>query len=268
MEKTSGKTTVLFALTLLVLILAGSAWAKKIIIKLPGQETAGEKLMDLPDVGPGDFVSVIDNKYMPLQPGTTFVYEAEEDELIRNEITVTHNTRVVAGVTCTVVHDVEKAYIEELGEEGEWKTLEETYDWYAQDKYGNVWYFGEETLEYIYDDEWNLVDTSDEGSWEAGVDGAEQGIVMLATPAPGLSYRQEYYEDEAEDMGKVLRLNATVSVAYGSFTNCLKTKEWTPLEPGAVEHKYYAPNVGLVLINELKGKTVRVELIEVTTEGP
>jgi hypothetical protein len=265
MEKTRGKATALFALTLLVLILAGSAWTKKIIINLPGQETAGKKLMDLPDVGPGDFVSIIDNKYMPLQPGATYVYKAEEDELIRNEITVTHDTTVVAGVTCTVVHDVEKAYVEELGV---WEILEDTYDWYAQDKYGNVWYFGEDTTEYIYDDQWNLIETSDEGSWEAGVDGAKQGIVMLADPAPGVSYRQEYYEDEAEDMGKILRLNATVSVAYGSFTNCLKTKEWTQLDHGVIEHKYYAPNVGLVLINELKGKTVRVELIEVTTEGP
>lgn len=104
---------------------------------------------------------------------------------------------------------------------------------------------------------------STEGSWEAGVDGAEPGVVMLADPHSGDSYRQEYYEDVAEDMGLVLRLNAAVSPSFDDFTDCLATKEWTPLSPGAIEHKYYAPDVGLVFIEEFGGRTVYVELVDI-----
>jgi hypothetical protein len=104
------------------------------------------------------------------------------------------------------------------------------------------------------------------GSWEAGVDGAQPGIVMLADPQPGVSYRQEFLAGVAEDMAKVLRLNADVSVPYGNLEDCLETKEWSPLEPGAIEHKFYAPGVGLVLTEELKGKTFRSELVDIITE--
>ena len=140
---------------------------------------------------------------------------------------------------------------------------EETDDWYAWDNDGNVWYFGEDTVEYLYDDNWDPAGTSTEGSWEAGVDGALPGIVMPTDPMTGMCYQQEYYEDEAEDMGKVLRLEMNVSIDYGDYEGCLKTKEWTPLDPGTVEHKYYAPEVGLVYIEELKEKTVEVELINI-----
>jgi len=204
---------------------------------------------ELPAVSPGDFVSVIDNRYFPLLPGTTFVYQPVGEENVVNTVQVTSAVKVILGVTCTVVHDWETV---------DGKLTEDTYDWYAQDKYGNVWYFGEDTKEYLPDGS-----ISTEGSWEAGVDGATAGIVMLADPKPGLSYQQEYYEGVAEDMGKVLRLNVGVSIARGHFVGCLKTKEWTPLEPGIIEHKYYAPRIGLVLIEELKGKTVRVELVDV-----
>jgi hypothetical protein len=233
----------------LVLISLPAAWAEHTI------PTFGDVSFDDPQ----------DNDYLPMAIGQTYVYEAEDgDELIRNEITNTSATRTIlfGGVTvvCTVVHDVEWVYIEDLDA---WFKTEETDDWYAWDNDGNVWYFGEDTLEYLYDDEWNLIGTSTAGSWEAGVDGAEPGILMLAEPHPGDAYRQEYYEGEAEDMGKVLRLNASVSVEYGDFEDCLVTKEWTLLEPGNVEHKYYAPGVGLVYIEELKGKTVKVELVEI-----
>ncbi|UCD58603.1 MAG: hypothetical protein JSV16_05715, partial [Candidatus Hydrogenedentota bacterium] len=213
--------------------------------------------LEAQNIDPDDFDDPVDNTYFPWAE-QTYVYVAEtEDELIWNAITITSATKEVMGVECTVVYDVEWVYVEELDT---WFIIEETDDWHAWDNYGNVWYFGEATVEYLYDDEWNLVGTSTEGSWEAGVDGALPGIVMLADPMPGMCYEQEYYEDEAEDMGKVLRLNASVSVEYGDFDDCLKTKEWTSLEPGAVEHKYYAPGVGLVLIEELKEKTVIVEL--------
>jgi hypothetical protein len=198
----------------------------------------------------------IDNTFWPLVPGTTFVYEAT-DESERNEVYVSHDIEEVAGVDCVVVKD--SAWEDDL-------LVEYTIDWYAQDKDGNVWYFGEYSEAYEYDDYGNLIATTTEGSWEAGVDGAEPGIVMLANPQPGKSYRQEFYEGIAEDMAKVLRLNASVSVAYGDFEDCLKTKEWTPLEPGVIEHKYYARGVGLVLVEELKGKK-RVELIDIITQS-
>jgi hypothetical protein len=117
--------------------------------------------------------------------------------------------------------------------------IEKTYDWFAQDKEGNVWYFGEDTKEY---EDGKVVSTK--GSWEAGVDGAKPGIIMPADPKVGQSYRQEYYPGEAEDMARVLSLNDTVTVPYGSFDHVLETKEWTPLEPGFYEKKYYVGGVG------------------------
>jgi hypothetical protein len=217
-----------------------------------------------PVIDPADFVGAIDNPYLPLVPGTTFTYEAETEEgLVRDVISVTQNTKVILGVTCTVVRDTETVYDEvtPLG-----RVEEDTEDWFAQDTAGNVWYFGEFTTAYEYDDQGNQTGTSNEGSWEAGVEGALPGIVMQADPQPGESYRQEFFEGQAEDMAKVLRLNASVSVPYGDFENCLETKEWTPLEPGHVEQKFYAPGVGLVLVLEHHGKIVRVELVSVT--GP
>jgi hypothetical protein len=214
-------------------VVFGPAWAK-------------EGTYD-PIIDPADFVGGIDNPYMPLMPGTIFVYEGEtEDGIETNEVYVTHQTKEILGVTCIVVWD--RVWLD-----GE--LIEETYDWYAQDKDGNVWYFGEDSKEY----EGGVV-VSTEGSWEAGVDGAEPGIVMKANPQVGDSYRQEYYEGEAEDMAEVLSLTESVSVGYGDFDNCLMTKEWTALDPGVVEHKYYAAGVGEVLVVMVEGGTDRAEL--------
>jgi len=214
----------------------------------------------VPQFDPASFGTPVDNTYLPMAIGDTYRYEAEEEDgTIINEVTNTGAPKVILGVTCMVIYDVEWLDVEGVG----LVMLEETDDWYAWDNDGNVWYFGEDTVEYEYDDDWNLIDTSTEGSWEAGVDGAEPGILMLADPRPGVSYRQEYYEGEAEDMGKVLTLNAKVSIEFGEFEDCLKTKEWTALEPGEIEHKYYAPDIGLIYIEELKGKTVHVELVEI-----
>lgn len=206
-----------------------------------------------PVINPDDFVKVIDNSYFPLTPGTTFVYEGEsEDETIRDEIFVTNETRTVMGVNTTVVRDREFA-------DGE--LAEETFDWYAQDKDGNVWYFGEDSKEY---EDGKVVSAA--GSWEAGVDGAQPGIIMKGNPQIGDTYRQEYLAGEAEDMAEVLSLNDSVSVAYGSFENCLKTKEWTPLEPGIEESKYYAAGIGLVLEMAVKGGSEKLELVDIVTE--
>jgi hypothetical protein len=180
-----------------------------------------------PHINPAEFTTTIDNEYFPMKPGTTFVYEGGAE---RDEMTVTHDTKKVMGVECVVVDD--RAW------EGG-KLIEQTYDWFAQDKKGTVWYFGEDTKEYE-----NGKVVSTKGSWEAGVDGAKPGIIMQADPKVGQSYRQEYYEGEAEDMARVLSSNASVTVPYGSFDKVIETKEWTPLEPGFYEKKYYARGVG------------------------
>lgn len=176
-------------------------------------------------------------------------------------------TEQINGVNTRVVHD--KVY-EDYNCTGSQDFLsEETTDWYAQDDYGNVWYFGEDTQTHCPppdDTEWV---PSTAGSWKAGVNGAQAGIVMLAEPAPGYFYRQEYAVD-AQDMAKVLRLNADVTLTFDNllgtddYSGCLVTKEWSPLEPGAVEHKHYCPGTGLVLINELQSGTVRTELVNIT----
>jgi hypothetical protein len=179
-------------------------------------------------------------------PGTRYIYRGGEETI---EVTVTHDTKQILGVTTIVVHDV-------VSIDGE--TIEDTYDWYAQDNSGNVWYLGEDTKEYE-----NGQVVSTEGSWEAGVDGAKPGIVMHATqPAIGSPYRQEYYACKAEDMAEVVSLDESVTVPYGSFDNSLQTREFTPLDPDVNEYKYYAPGVGLVLEVDVKSGN-RTELIEV-----
>jgi hypothetical protein len=206
-----------------------------------------------PVINPADFVSVIDNQYFPLTPGTTFYYEAETpDGLETDEVYVTHNTPLVDGVTCIEVLDTVKL---------EGVLTELTRDWYAQDKWDNVWYFGEDSTQYE-----NGIPVGNEGSWTAGVAGALPGIIMEGDPQPGDRYRQEYAAGVAEDMGKVMRLNAKASVPYGDFPKCLETKEWSPLEPGAEEQKFYAPGVGNVLVLEHQGKVVRQELVDITVE--
>ena len=176
-----------------------------------------------------------------------------EDETERNEVYVTDETKEILGVTCIVVKDTVWDEDDEL--------VEDTYDWYAQDKDGNVWYFGEDSKEYE-----NGEVVSTKGSWESGVDGAKPGIIMEANPKVGNSYYQEYYEGEAEDMAEVISLGEPVSVPYDSFKNCLKTKEWTPLEPDIIANKYYAPGIGFVLEIMVEGGSERVELLDIRTE--
>ena len=203
-----------------------------------------------PEINPDDFVEVIDNPYFPLEVGTTYIYQGESDgEPVRIESFVTEQTKEIFGVTTTAVSV--KEY-----EDGE--LVEDTLDWYAQDKDGNVWYFGEDSKEI---EEGEVVSTA--GSWEAGIDGAKPGIIMLANPQVGDTYRQEFYEDEAEDMGEVISLNGSVSVEYGSFENCLIIKEWTPLEPGIEENDYYYEGVGPVLEEVVKCGDERIELVEI-----
>jgi len=207
-----------------------------------------------PTINPADFVSEIDNPYFPLTPGKVFVYEGvKEGANERNEVFVTHQTKEILGVTCRVVKD--RVWVDT-------SLAEETYDWYAQDKEGNVWYFGEIALEYQ-----NGVIVSTEGSWEAGVDDAKPGIVMEAHPKIGDTYRQEYLPDVAEDMAQVLGLTDSVTVDYGHFENCLKTKEWTRLSEGVVENKYYATGVGNIRTIMVQGGSDHSELVEIKTDS-
>jgi len=192
-----------------------------------------------------DFVDVIDNPYLPWTPGTTLTYEGGGE---RVEITVTDETRTILGITATVVHD-------QVLTDG--AVTEDTYDWYAQDRWGNVWYLGEDTKEFE-----NGEVVSTEGSWEAGVDGAQPGNAMLADPQVGDTYRQEFYEGEAEDLAKVFELGQSVEAPAGSYDDVLVTEEWTPLDPGIVEHKFYARGVGVVREEQVESGNAVLELIK------
>jgi hypothetical protein len=205
----------------------------------------------LVEIDPDNFVSQVDNPYFPLEPGTTLIYRGETEGVpTRNETYVTYDTKVILGVTCTVVHD-------QAFEEG--ALVEDTFDWYAQDVDGNVWYFGEDTKE--LDENGNVIST--EGSWEAGVDGAQAGIIMLADPKKGDRYQQESAPGVAADMAQVIGFEDSLCVRYGCFDDVLVTKEWSPLEKGVVEHKYYAKGVGFIFGVMVKGGDEQTELVRI-----
>jgi hypothetical protein len=199
---------------------------------------------------PSAFVDRIDNPWLPFTPGSRWVYEAGGGE--RNEVVVTDQTRKVMGITATVVHDTETR-------NGE--LIEQTADWFAQDRDGNVWYLGEDTTAF------DNGRPSSAGSWEAGVDGALPGIIMKADPQVGDAYRQEFYRGEAEDMGKVVRIGDAETVPFRSFDGLLVTQDWTPLEPKVVEEKFYAKGVGLVLETTIRGGSGRNELVSYQSGG-
>jgi hypothetical protein len=189
----------------------------------------------------------IDNPLFPLVPGTTFTYEGTtEDGFEHVETAVTSTTKTIFGVVCVEVHDQEWL---------DGTLAEDTLDWYAQDDDGNVWYFGEDTKEIE-----GGVPISTEGSWQAGVDGALPGVVMLASPTVGSIYAQEQAPGVAEDRAEVVALAEPVSVPYGTYDSCLHNREFSPLEPDVREDKYYAPGVGLVLEVE---EGHRIELVSV-----
>lgn len=188
----------------------------------------------------------IDNPYFPLRPGTTFVYEGEsEGEVERSVVQVTHDTKTILGVRTVVVRD-------RVTVNG--KLVELAFDWYAQDKRGNVWYFGEDVNNY---EDGKLKDHA--GSWEAGKNGAKPGIIMEARPKVGDSYRQEFAPKVAEDAVTVLSLNKRVSVRFGSFGNVLQTRDFSCFEP-VNEHKYYARGVGLIKAVALRNGRERPDL--------
>lgn len=201
-----------------------------------------------PELDPADFVAGIDNPYLPYVPGTRWVYEGESDgEVERIVVEVTDDTREVMGITATVVRDT--VYVD-----GE--VVEDTFDWFAQDRAGNVWYLGEDTREFE-----DGVAVNAEGAWEAGIDGALPGIVMPAEPQVGDAYRQEYLEGEAEDMGEILEVAVVREIGLGRFDDVVVTRDWTPLEPEVVEEKWYAAGIGLIREVKTAGGHGTAELV-------
>jgi hypothetical protein len=197
---------------------------------LPGQVAAGAAA----NINPGNFVKVINNPYFPLKPGNVFIYSGNTDEGSEVlQIIVSHQKKTILSVECTIVN--ETVTVDGI-------LVEVAMNWYAQDQEGNVWYFGEDSKEYK-----NGQVISTKGSWKAGVNGAQQGIIMKAHPVVGDIYQQEFAPGVAEDMAQVLSKDKEVKVPYGNFDHSLFTKEWSPLEHGITEYKYYAKGVGFVL---------------------
>jgi hypothetical protein len=203
----------------------------------------------VPVIDPGNFNDPLANDYYPLQPGVTTVFEGDGEHV---EVTVTGDTKVIMGVTTHVITD-------QVTVDGE--LTEDTVDWYAADNFGNVWYFGEETAEYE-----NGEITSTEGSWEAGVDGAVPGIIMLAEPQVGDSYRQEYFAGEAEDVASVHAVDQKKTVPNGTYEKVLVTEDWSLLTPDVHERKWYAPGIGVVFEETVQGGSGTLSLVDVA--GP
>ena len=198
---------------------------------------------------PTDFVARVDNPWFPLTPGSTWRYRGvDEDGHFRDVMHVTHRTKTILGVGATVVHDV-------VLRNG--KPREVTSDWYAQDRNGNVWYFGENTRELNRHGQV----TSREGSFRAGRDGARPGVLFPGAPRVGQTARQEYFKGHAEDQFEILDLDARVLTPYVSTRHAVRTKETSPLEPGVVDNKYYVRGVGDVKEVTVKGPKERLHLV-------
>lgn len=197
------------------------------------------------DLDPKDFTTRIDNPYWPMDPGTRWTYREIDEEGVELKVVVTvsdQTKKIANGVTARVVRDT-------VTEDGE--LIEDTFDWYAQDKEGNIWYLGENTAEF---ENGKLITKG--GSFEAGVDGARPGIIMPDDPQDGMKYRQEYYKGEAEDNGEVLSTDEMVQSPVGQFDNALLTKDTNAIEPNVLEYKLYAKGVGPVLTLGVSGGPV------------
>ena len=209
---------------------------------------AGEPAFDAANFPDG---ATVTNPWFPLIPGTVFTTRGIKDgKAAVGRLTVTDRTKVIAGVTTRVIDD--RTTLDGI-------LSERTTDYYAQDASGNVWYIGEDTAE--LDTKGNVVNR--DGTWRAGVDGAVPGIFMEADPAIGDTYRQEYYPGQAEDHYQVISLTATVHVPFGTFTDALRTKEWTPLEPDVLDNKFYVRGIGVVREVAVKGPKETFSLVSI-----
>jgi hypothetical protein len=201
-------------------------------------------------IDPSEFTTEIDNPYWPMKPGSQWIFRETDAEgsVSRVVVTVLDKTKMIAnGVEARIVHDQVS--------EGD-QVKEDTYDWYAQDADGNLWYLGEDTTEYE-----NGKPKTKEGSWEAGVDGALPGIIMPANPQVGMTYREEYYKGHAEDGASIIGTDALAKVPYGRFENGIQTRNFSGIEPDVIEEKIYAEGVGVVLEITVSGGSDRDELL-------
>jgi hypothetical protein len=223
-----------------------------------GEADAAPRAEELPqgdtrvELDPTRFTADVDHPYFPLRPGTRWTYREvdEEGNVLDVVVVATSRTRRIAnGIDARVVRDT----VRENGQ-----VIEDTFDWYAQDDDGNVWYLGEDTAEF---EDGEI--TSRDGSFEAGVDGAEPGIIMPAEPAAGQRYRQEFLEGEAEDEGAVLSADELVEAPVGRYDHAVLTRDTNRLEPEVSEYKLYARDVGLVLTLDVSGGRGREELVSV-----
>ena len=205
-----------------------------------------------PKIDPANFVTTIDNRYLPYKPGTRIHFEGVRGKTAQTDDEhVLRRTKLILGVRSTVVRDT-------VSEHG--RAVERTDDWYAQDKQGNVWYMGEDSFE--LNSKGHFIKASD--SWQSGVKGAKPGIIMPAHPRPGDAYRQEYYPPgKALDEARVLGHSGTVKVPYGTFKGALVTSEFSPLEP-QTEQKYYVTGIGEILERVVKGHHEEFKLVRVT----
>lgn len=242
------KTPALMPLGLVITIATASCSSSKNEAIDAGSVGTACAMVDYnPAIDPANFSTTINNAFYPLVPGTRYTFVDSDGNI--GQTLVTEDTKTILGVTCVVVHD--------YATDPEGVLLEDTWDYFAQDKAGNVWYFGEDTKAY------SAAAISTQGSWQSGVDCAKPGIVMKPSFQVGDNYRQEYLVGSAEDQATVLALDETVDVPYGTLEHCLKTKDYTYLDPGNVENKYYCSGLGLVLTVDLVtvGTPPREELV-------
>lgn len=236
-----------------VLVMISSCGGRDASVTAPDLPQGSEPV----DLDPADFTTVIDNRFWPMEPGTRWTYREVSDDGAEVEVVVIATTlsrEIANGITARVMRDTVT---------GDGVIIEDTFDWYAQDGAGNVWYLGEETAEF---EDGEIVSRS--GSFEAGVDGALPGIIMPADPQPGMKYRQEYYPGEAEDNGEVLSVAEMADVPFGHFEGMLLTRDTITIEPDVLEYKLYAPGVGPVLVLGVSGGSGREELVSVDIAPP
>jgi hypothetical protein len=240
----------------MLMVAALSAVASLMVVFVLGSPATAASGCSTPAFGPGSSYHPkisphVSNPWMPLIGGTTYVYSGVKDKMkALDVVTVSKRTRKVDRVVTRIVHD--RLFVNN-------KLSERTTDYYAQDKCGNVWYFGEDTAE--LDSRGRVIDTS--GSFHAGISGAEPGVFMQAKPQLGRRFRQEWFPGQAADQFRAVSRSATATSPFGTFHNALRTEERTALEPGVLDNKYYVKGIGEVIETAVKGPVETLRLVDV-----